>query len=165
MNGFAYALIRNGDVTEARQQIAQAEKWSRTDAERRQTKSLSNYLANIDRLGIIADSAGVEIRGGIEKSVARSLLQIEPPGQILGRVSGDAASVECDDTGGHLTVIVSQREMVFDVPDPAKVLVRHTGVTGFALTCGPQKGIPVTVEYLAYEASGSSVGLLKTLEY
>ncbi len=83
----------------------------------------------------------------------------------LPSVSGNATKLECAGKGARLTVMVSGKAMVFDMPDPDKIVLKHNGDITFDFNCGEQKPFPVTVEYVPAEATGTVAGLLKTLAF
>ena len=55
--------------------------------------------------------------------------------------------------------------MVFSIPDPSRVLIKHKGEVTIEFTCGPQKPFKVAVEYAPQSAGTGLAGIVKSLEF
>jgi hypothetical protein len=85
------------------------------------------------------------------------------PGEKLLRAEGTAQALDCPVSGALLRVLVGDKEMVFDLPDPAAVEV----LSGSAdLHCGKLQTFHVIVEYAPPGvASKASAGIVRRVAF
>jgi tetratricopeptide (TPR) repeat protein len=182
-NGMAYAYMQIGNLAEARKQAINARKWDRTEVDSRQTDDLIRYL---------------DLRESAEKTPARAALpqaaslappaseipalqRVRPPqpgdrnpfvqeGEKIERVEGVAKSLDCEGKGARFLVLVGQKVLTFDMPDPGLIQLKHNSDATFDFTCGPQKPFAVAIEYVpaATGAGGKATdtaGAIRKIEF
>ena len=56
--------------------------------------------------------------------------------------------------------------MALLLPEPEKILIKHAGAATFDFTCGPQKPMPIAIEYAAHpDPRTGTEGLVRSLEF
>lgn len=61
---------------------------------------------------------------------------------------GTLKSVECRGKTARIHIVSDKKPMVFAVLDPKLVILKGAGKEHFEFVCGPQKPLPVAVEYV-----------------
>jgi tetratricopeptide (TPR) repeat protein len=134
------ASLQTGNLKEARAALESVRKLAKTPAD----------IRDLDRLDglITARSKG--------RLAAR-------PGEKLLRADGTAQALDCPVSGALLRVLVGDKEMSFDLPDPAAVEV----LSGSAdLHCGKLQGFHIVVEYAPPGvASKASAGIVRRMAF
>lgn len=62
--------------------------------------------------------------------------------------SGTLKRVECRGKSARIHVLSEEKVIVFDILDPKLIEIKGTGAREFEFTCGAQKPLAVTVEYI-----------------
>jgi len=88
------------------------------------------------------------------------------PGDQIGHVEGVAQRLECDGRAARFHVLVGRTTLVLEIPDPEKVLIKHSGEAHHDFTCGVQKPFPVAVEYAVKpDPKKGTAGIVRELEF
>jgi len=153
-NGIAYAYTQTGDLVQARKNAVNARKWDRTDADTRQTDDLIRFL-------------DARQAGQVRVPPPQQAEQVAPPREKRERVEGTAKSLDCSGETVRLSLLVGQNTMIFALADPDKVILKHDGNATFDFSCGPQKPLPIAIEYAPAEnpAAQGVVGAVRQIEF
>jgi Flp pilus assembly protein TadD len=153
-NGIAYAYTQTGDLVQARKNAVNARKWDRTDADTRQTDDLIRFL-------------DARQAGQVRVPPPQQAEQVAPPREKRERVEGTAKSLDCSGETVRLSLLVGQNTMIFALADPDKVILKHDGNATFDFSCGPQKPLPIVIEYAPVEnpAAQGVVGAVRQIEF
>jgi tetratricopeptide (TPR) repeat protein len=170
-NGIAYAYTQTGDLVQARKYAINARKWNRTDADTRQTEDLIRYLD--ERESAQKNPAQVAIPepdSSRRPSLRRTLMaesDVAPPRQKRERVEGIVKSLDCSAEVARLSVLVGQNTMTFALAEPDKIVLKHDGNATFDFSCGPQKPLPISIEYVPVENPGAQgvAGAIRQIEF
>lgn len=172
----AFALAESGNREEAakaaRRMLAQA----RSPAEKNEAESL---LRSLERAGAAPPPmAAMEEAGGGERPAlsrpdapGRSPVPSAPlrtaaePVPELGTAKGRFVELQCEGGGAKMWLESAPGRTAYLIDDPGQVTV--VGVAGgkVDMTCGPQKGLPVSVEYDPAGAAPGVAGRLKVLDF
>jgi tetratricopeptide (TPR) repeat protein len=146
------ALLELGRRAEAKQAAVRAASAASTDAERRRASELE-WMAETE--------LAVEFNGREARTIRVPVNAPRNPfveaGDRVRSAEATLEHVECEDRGLRVKVRAGGNEMTLAVPDPSRVQIRNAGGIEFELTCGPQQGRNVLVEYTA-------AGVLRGLE-
>jgi len=84
----------------------------------------------------------------------------------MKRVEGTAQKLVCEGDSALLHVQVEKVTMIFEIPDPERVVIKHSGEVKHDFACGSQKGYKVAVDYAALpDAKTGSLGIVRGLEF
>ncbi len=84
----------------------------------------------------------------------------------MSRVEGIAQSLDCSGDIVRFSVLVNKTAMVFEIPDPERIVIKHTGELKHDFACGPQKPFQVAVDYAVLpDAKLGTVGIVRSLEF
>ena len=84
----------------------------------------------------------------------------------MAHVEGVAKQLDCDGDSSRFSVLVGATVMVFEIPDPEKVVIKHAGEEHHDFTCGPQKPFPVAVDYAAKpDTKKGTAGIVRGLNF
>lgn len=139
-SALAYASIETGDLQAARGYAATALKWATTDAQRKAIDQMNSLI------------------------VARSRAQVIK-GETLVHASGTAANVVCSENGNRLEVLSGGRTLTFAMPDPRAIEFSRPGGGAPEMRCGPQKSVPVVVDYVPAPAGSVVAGVVRRIEF
>jgi tetratricopeptide (TPR) repeat protein len=179
----AYSNLRTGHPDEARKDAELAKKWAKTPAETEQADSL---LKSVDE-----SKAGAA--HGISLQPEQASINNTDPGQPtlrhspapgpdiheaaprnpfvkrddqISRVEGVAQRLDCDGQSARFHVLVGKATMVFEIPDPGSVLIKHSGEAHHDFTCGPQSPFPVAVDYAVQpDPKKGTAGIVRELDF
>ena len=87
--------------------------------------------------------------------MAESEVAAMPPREKRERVEGTAKSLDCSAEVARLSVLVGQNTMTFALAEPDKIILKHDGNATFDFSCGPQKPLPISIEYVPVENPGA----------
>jgi hypothetical protein len=65
----------------------------------------------------------------------------------MAHVEGVAQRLDCNGSAARFHILVGKTAMVFEIPDPDSVLIKHSGEMQHDFACGPQKAYHVAVDY------------------
>jgi Flp pilus assembly protein TadD len=161
-NGIAYAYTQTGDLVQARKNAALARKWDRTDAETRQTDDLIRFLD--ERETAAKNPAQVST---VQDSSQHPTAAAMTPREKRERVEGTAKSLDCSGATARLNVLVGQNTMSFALAEPDKIILKHDGNATFDFSCGPQKPLPIAIEYVPMDnpAAQGVAGAVRQIEF
>jgi tetratricopeptide (TPR) repeat protein len=84
----------------------------------------------------------------------------------ISRVEATAQRLDCAGKSAELHVRVGRASMVFEIPDPEKVLIRHGDEAHHDFSCGAQQPYPITVIYAAKpDPKKGSAGIVRELDF
>ena len=85
----------------------------------------------------------------------------------IRHIEGVAERLDCDGpSAGRFHVLVGQTSMVFEIPDPSNVLIKHSGEAHHDFTCGVQKPFPVAVDYAVKpDPKKGTAGIVRELDF
>jgi len=160
---YAYAALALGDKAEARKAALRLQQSAQNDDQRGAALRLLAYL---DRpLAAAAPDLGDELHGIPARPVLRRReeqgVDLAPPPMPEAR--GKFVEFQCLEAGPRMVVETPAGRQTFllDRPDQTPILGGQAGK--LELTCGPQPGLPVRLEYLAVQTPGLT-GLVRLLE-
>jgi tetratricopeptide (TPR) repeat protein len=139
----AYARVQTGDLETARQDAQTCGKWAKTDAD-------TGRALRISKLIEARSKPSVAVR----------------PGEKLQRVAGIARDLECSPQGNRLRILIGNKLVAFDLPEPAAVELPTAPTAGFTFNCGLLKPVRIGVEFAPpRSAMETSAGIVRRLEY
>ena len=139
----AYAYIETGDVPSAQQNLATCRKWARNEHD----STMANSLAKL----IEARSTG---------------LAAAHAGEKRDRVEGIVREMVCSPAGNRIILDTGGKPMTFFVPAPDAVELNASRGSSLTLSCGAQKPISVTIEYVpSPDGSTQVAGLVRRIEF
>ncbi len=177
-NGIAYAYTQTGDLVQARKNAVNARKWDRTDSDTRQTDDLIRYLdareagrknpAQVATVQLLPEQAAPDSsqRPTLRRTpMAES--EVAPSREKRERVEGTAKSLDCSGDVARLSVMVGQNTMTFVLAEPDKIILKHDGNATFDFSCGPQKPLPIAIEYVPGEnpVAPGVAGAVRQIEF
>jgi hypothetical protein len=81
-------------------------------------------------------------------------------------VQGIAQSLDCSGKAARFHVLVDKSPMVFLIPDPDRVLIKHSDELKHDFSCGVQKPYKVSVDYaILPDAKTGTAGVVRGLEF
>jgi hypothetical protein len=84
----------------------------------------------------------------------------------MSHVEGVAERLDCDGSSARFHMRVGQTKMVFEIPDPSNVLIKHSGEAHHDFTCGVQKSFPVAVDYAVKpDPKKGTAGIVRELDF
>ena len=153
----AYAHERSRNFDDARKYSESAKKYAKTESQKAEVDSMLSFLDSRQK------------NAGASFSAPDPIAPTNPfvnRGEKVVRAEGTAKELECSGTGARLHVVVDGKELVLGIPDPSRVLIKHSGGDKVDFECGPQKGYKVAVEYAPKEnPAEKTVGVVKSLEF
>jgi len=173
-SALAYSYLETGDLVKARQNAELAKKWAKTPEEIQQAESIIDY-ADARKSG---ENAHIEVRlPAAATAPPQAPAAPQPPSKAnrnpfitaddkMARVEGIAQKLDCSGDSVLFHVLVGQTNMVFEIPDPDRVQIKHPGEVKHDFSCGQQKPYKVVVDYavLADPTTGSA-GIVRGLEF
>jgi len=183
-SALAYADMQTGDTANARKNAEQAKQWAKTPEEAEQANSIIRYL---DEQQAFAARQAAAQQAAAQRASAPATQQTvvprqapvesepekEPPPKQFARredqlshVEGMAQKLDCNGESARLHVLVGQKVMVFEITDPSRVNIKHSGEAQHDFTCGPQKPFHVAIEYApSANPRAATAGVIHSLEF
>jgi tetratricopeptide (TPR) repeat protein len=186
----AYSDFRLGHPDEARKNAESAKKWAKTPAQTEQADSLLKYLDASQHPPVRAEARPTEAptkpavqTGNGSTDPAAPVLKHRPapalevheasarnpfvrPDDRMSHVDGVAQRLDCSGDSAQFHVLVGRTAMVFEIPDPSRVLIKHSGEVHHDFTCGAQKSFPVAVDYAVKpDAKKGTAGIVRELDF
>ena len=170
----AYSFMQTGDLDKARQNAESAKKWAKTPAEIQQADSMLRYLDMRKNGPVVvqrSDDRPMLRRG--EPRPEFAVKEAAPPANPfiskddkMSHVDGLAQKLDCSGDTLRYSVLVEKTVMVFEIPDPDRVVIKHSGEIKHDFACGPQKGYRVAVDYAVLpDKEAGTVGIVRALEF
>jgi tetratricopeptide (TPR) repeat protein len=186
----AYSDFRTGHVDDARKNAEAAKKWAKTPEESQQADSMlrSFDASRAATSAVVAQRSEPPPAPGIQASddntdPGRPTLsrRSAPASEVheavphnpyvkhddqMSHVEGVAERLDCEGVSARFHVLVGQTKMVFEIPDPANVLIKHSGEAHHDFNCGVQKPFPVSVDYAVKpDTKKGTAGIVRELDF
>ncbi len=177
----AYSDLRTDHPDLARKDAESAKQWAKTPAESEQVDSLLRYLDEPKTAAGAAPVAqpeppanpGAQASADNENSEIPKLRHAPAPAnpfvkqdEQISHIEGMAERLDCDGQSARFHVLVGQTSMVFEIPDPSNVLIKHSGEAHHDFTCGVQKPFPVAVDYAVKpDPKKGTAGIVRELDF
>ena len=169
----AYAYFQTGDKEKARENAEFAKKWAKTP---QQIEHADALLQSLESKKIVARTAPPGEQVPRMKRVERSEFQVaeeRPPANPfvakddqMSHVEGVAQKLDCSGKTARFHVLVGKTEMIFDIPDPDRVLIKHSDEMKHDFACGVQKAYKVSVDYaILPDSKNGTAGIVRGLEF
>jgi hypothetical protein len=186
----AYSDLQTGHTDDARKNAGSAKQWAKTPAESEQADSLLRFIDASQAPAVHPAPAPVQPSTG--PGVQASNASANPDTPVLKRrsapdsqghdtaprnpfvkrddqmshVEGVAQRLDCDGESARFHVLVGRTAVVFEIPDPSKVLITHSGEAHHDFTCGAQKPFPVAVDYAVKpDPKKGTAGIVRGLDF
>lgn len=169
----AYSYFETGDEEKARQSAESAKKWAKTPEQTQQADSLLRFLDAKKSAATKAHAADAPTR--IQRTPRAEFSVSEPPppenpfigkDDKMSRVEGIAQRLACSGETLLFHVLVGKATMIFEIPDPERVVIKHSGEMKHDFACGPQKPYRVAVDYAVLpDPKSGSAGIVRSLEF
>jgi tetratricopeptide (TPR) repeat protein len=141
--GLAYAWIQTGDVEAALKNARNCRQWSKTASDATRAEKIITL---------------VEARA--KPSVAVR------PREKLRRVTGVPRNLDCSPEGNRLQVLIGDKLVAFDLPEPTAVELPPISQGVFSFTCGALKPVRMGIEFAApRSAIETSAGIVRRLVF
>ncbi len=174
-NAIAYAYTQTGDLVQARRNAVNARKYDHTDADTSRTDDLIRFLdareaavkRNATQQVATAEPDSSERPSLRRTPMADSAVAAVPPREKRERVEGTAKNFDCSGKIARLSLLVGQSTMTFALAEPDRIILKHDGNATFDFTCGPQKPLPMTIEYVPAENATAQgiAGAVRQIEF
>jgi Flp pilus assembly protein TadD len=169
----AFAYLQTDEKEKARENAELAKKWAKTP---QQIEHADALLQSLESKKTIAQAAPAREQVPRIRRVERTEVQVEeqaPPTNPfvakedkMTRVEGVAQRLDCSGKTARFHLLVGKTAMIFDIPDPGRVQITHSGEMKHDFSCGVQKPYKVSVDYavLPNPKSGTA-GIVRGLEF
>ena len=192
----AYSDLHTGQLDDARKSAEFAKKWAKTPAESAQADSILQALDASAHAGasstvfnqVPAASAGPPARPALQTSsgngdpdrptlkhrtASTSEVRETAPrnpfvqsGDQMKHVEGMAQRLDCSGKSARVSVQVGKITMVFEIPDPTTVLIKHSNEVHHDFTCGVQKPFPMAVDYAVRpDPKKGTAGIVREMDF
>jgi Flp pilus assembly protein TadD len=169
----AYAYLQAGDRENARENAALAKKWAKTPE---QIERAYAVLEALDPKKTVAQMAPAPQPIPRMQRTERSEFQVVEQGppanpfvekeDKMSRVEGIAQRLDCSGKAARFHVLVGKTSMIFEIPDPDRVLITHSGEMKHEFACGAQSSYHVAVDYAVLpDAKAGIAGIVRGLEF
>jgi tetratricopeptide (TPR) repeat protein len=186
----AYSDYRTGHLDDARKNAEAAKKWAKTPEQTEQAASLLGTFDTASAAPVQAVTvpatppAGLAApSGGGDQDSDKPTLRRRPApasevheiaprnpfvkqGDEMSHVEGLAQRLDCDGASARFQVLVGRATMVFEIPDPSKVLIKHSDEAHHDFNCGVQKPFHVAVDYAVRpDPKKGTAGIVRELDF
>lgn len=169
----AFAYLQTGDKEKARENAELAKKWAKTP---QQIEHADALLQSLEPKRMTAQTAQANDQVPRIRRVERSEFQVveeRPPANPfvakddqMSHVEGVAQRLDCSGKTARFHVLVGKTGMIFDIPDPNRVLITHSGEMNHDFSCGAQKPYKVSVDYAVLPDPKTGIaGIVRGLEF
>ena len=168
----AFAYLQTGDKEKAREYAEAARKWAKTP---QQLDHADALLRSLESRSPTARSAPPSEKSPTIRRVERSEFTVMEEAAAnpfvaqddkMKRVQGVAQRLDCSGKAARFHVLVDQAPMIFLIPDPGRVLIKHSDEFKHDFTCGVQKPYKVSVDYaILPDAASGAAGIVRGLEF
>jgi len=183
-SALAYSYWKTGDLDQARKNAEAAKKWAKTPGETDQADSILRALdaphaethaapqaastqppareANTPPLLARRSAPASEVH----ETAAAPKNPFVQPGDQMAHVEGVAQRLDCNGSAARFHILAGKTAMVFEIPDPDSVLIKHSGEMQHDFACGPQKAYHVAVDYAVKpDAKKGTAGIVRELDF
>jgi tetratricopeptide (TPR) repeat protein len=143
---FANAQIQLGMRDEAGKSVARLEQYAKTPKDRNQAERLKTYLQGPAGPPPAADSLASLTPEAPPRLVRRDqprAVEVPP----VPSVTGALVELQCQGESAQVVIDTDQGRKTFRIADPTKVAVIGPNGGTVDLQCGPQKPVPIKIEY------------------
>lgn len=164
----AYSEYRIHQTEQARKDAEAAKKWAKTpsDSDRADKMIRAFYATNQPKFQPAEPQAQLSDARPTPEHPPAPATTFARSRQQLSRAEGIAQRLDCDGKSARLHVLVGDQKMVFEIVDPAKVRIQHSGEGEHDFACGPQKPFPVVIFYAAQpDAQKGTAGAVQELDF
>jgi hypothetical protein len=139
----ALTMLRSGNLSEA-------------------GKSLDSYVPYVSG---IADRNEADRIAALVKARSKGKYASHP-GEKPEHAEGTVQGLDCTAAGPLLRVMVGDRELKFDLPDPELVEVRSVGAKQINIACGKMEPFHIAIDYVAPGVAGkTSSGIVRQMAF
>jgi Tfp pilus assembly protein PilF len=173
----AYSYLQTGELDKARENAESLKKWAKTPQQTQQAESLLKYIDLKKKGGqtLQAEEEAPKIRRAApraEFSVTEQSSTVDPKNPFIAkddrmsRVEGIAQRLDCAGDSLRFHVLVDKKPMIFEIPDPDRVIIKHSDELKHDFACGPQKPFKVVVDYAVLpNPKTGTAGIARALEF
>ena len=170
----AFAYLKIGDKENARENAGLAKKSAKTPEQMERAYAV---LEALEPKKTVAQAAPAPQPVPRIQRAERSEFQVVEQGppsanpfvekdNQMGRVEGIAQRLDCSGKVARFHVLVGKTAMIFEIPDPDRVLITHSGEMKHEFACGAQSSYHVAVDYaLVEDAKRGVAGIVRGLEF
>ncbi len=176
----AFAELQAGRLDGARQNAEAAKKWAKTPEDSEHADSILKVLDSMQAAKAPAAPATSRLEAANDSDPGPPTLARRPapasevheitvpakPEEHLNHAEGIAQKLDCDGESLQFYVQVGRATMIFEIPDPKQVRIKHAGEDAHDFSCGPQKPYPVTVYYADQpDLKKGTAGVVRELDF
>jgi len=168
----AFAYLQTGDKEKARENAEAAKKWAKTP---QQLDHADALLRSLEARSTTARSLPPAEKVPVIRHVERSEFAVVEEAAAnpfvakddkMKHVQGIAQRLDCSGKAARFHVLVDQAPMIFLIPDPERVLIKHPDELMHDFSCGVQKPYKVSVDYaILPDPKDGTVGIVRGLEF
>ncbi len=167
-SALAFANNGIGNPQEARKNAEAAKRYASAPAETESIANLLQYLDRKEKRSLLADIEPTIAKNPPPARVETSnIREIQRPTIQEKRISvaGLLNQVDCLGKSARFHITAQGQKLTLLVPDPAQIELRGVAAQTFDMTCGPQKPMPVVVDYVEQaDPKQHTQGTLRVLE-
>jgi Flp pilus assembly protein TadD len=158
----AYAALQTGDRDEARAATDRYATYAKSPEDRKRADDLKRYLSVPTPPALPVETAGVVSER--PKLIRRdSAVEIdEPPAPS---VMGTFVELLCLDVQAKMVLQTAQGKQIYLIQDPRKITVVGREGGKVDMQCGPQKALPIRIEYAPAESGSDVDGLVRIIYF
>ncbi len=168
----AFAYMQTGDKAKARDNAEAAKKWAKTPQQTDHAYALLKALDEksppprslppTEKVPMIRRVEREEFKA-VEEAPANPFVAKDDQ---MKHVEGIAQRLDCNGKAARFHVLVDKAPMIFLIPDPERVLIKHSDESKHDFACGPQKPYKVSIDYaMLPDAKGGTAGIIRGLEF
>ena len=182
----AYAYLQTGDKEKARINAELAKKWAQTPQQIDHAYAILRALdappparqpvreSEPGRVISRSTDAGND-RPALQRRDREQFMVVEPApaknsfvrkDDEMKHVQGLAQRLDCNGKSARLHLLVDNKLVILEIPDPSLVQIKHSGETTHDFVCGPQKAYKISVDYAAVpDPKKGTAGIVRALEF
>ena len=175
-SALAYSYMQTGDLEKAKTNAESAKKWAKTPEQTRQAESILRYIESRQNGGTTAqlrDGPPILRHTQPHEFVVKEENTIHNPANPfiakedkMSHAEGTALKLDCSGDSAMLHVRVDGKTVVFEIPDPDRVVIKHAGEVKHDFACGAQGGYKIAVDYaILPDTKTGSAGIVRGLEF
>jgi tetratricopeptide (TPR) repeat protein len=173
----ATAYLQTGDKEKAREYAGFAKKWAQTPQQVERADALLRSLETKKVTAQAMQSAAQanEDRPTIRRTEPSAFTVVEQgpaanpfveKADQMSHVEGIAQRLDCSGKAARFHVLVGKTAMVFAIPDPDRVQIKHSSELKHDFACGGQKPYKVSVDYAVLpDSKTGTAGIVRGLEF
>jgi tetratricopeptide (TPR) repeat protein len=168
----AFAYLQTGDKEKARENAEAAKKWAKTP---QQAEHADALLRSLEARSTNARSLPPTEKVPVIRRVERSEFAVVEEAAAnpfvakddkMKHVQGIAQRLDCSGKEARFHVLVDKAPMIFLIPDPDRVLIKHSDELKHDFSCGVQKPYKVSIDFaILPDAKTGTAGIVRGLEF